>query len=52
MVFESTEDLLAALLGAVRTGDAVLIMSNGSFDGLHQRFLNALQKLDDTGTVQ
>jgi len=42
-VFESTDDLLAGLLAAVETGDAVLIMSNGSFDGLHQRFLKALQ---------
>lgn len=42
-VFESTDDLLAGLLAAVKTGDAVLIMSNGSFDGLHQRFLKALQ---------
>ena len=42
-VFESTDDLLAGLLAEVRAGDAVLIMSNGSFDGLHQRFLKALQ---------
>lgn len=48
-VFESTDTLLEGLLTEVQAGDSVLIMSNGSFDGLHQRFLKALQKLDDTG---
>lgn len=48
-VFESTDELLAGLLTEVNVGDSVLIMSNGSFDGLHQRFVNALQELDDTG---
>ncbi|MDV6315551.1 UDP-N-acetylmuramate:L-alanyl-gamma-D-glutamyl-meso-diaminopimelate ligase [Idiomarina sp. HP20-50] len=49
-VFESTDDLLAGLLTEVNAGDSVLIMSNGSFDGLHQRFLEALRQMDDTGT--
>jgi len=51
-VFESTDDLLAGLITEVNEGDSVLIMSNGSFDGLHQRLLKALQQLDHTGAEQ
>lgn len=42
-VFTSTEQLLEGLLHEAQPEDSVVIMSNGSFDGLHQRFLNALQ---------
>jgi UDP-N-acetylmuramate: L-alanyl-gamma-D-glutamyl-meso-diaminopimelate ligase len=37
------EVLLAGLKGSVRTGDHVLIMSNGGFGGLHTRLLQALK---------
>ena len=37
------ETLKADLVGALRPGDHVLVMSNGSFGGLHGRLLDALQ---------
>ena len=40
--FANTDLLLAHLLSRVEKGDVVLIMSNGGFDNLHQRFLDAL----------
>lgn len=41
-LFESTEDLLSFLASHCRVGDLVVCMSNGSFDGLPQRLLQAL----------
>jgi UDP-N-acetylmuramate: L-alanyl-gamma-D-glutamyl-meso-diaminopimelate ligase len=38
----NTDHLLGAILRVVRNGDVVLIMSNGSFDHLHERLLEAL----------
>jgi UDP-N-acetylmuramate: L-alanyl-gamma-D-glutamyl-meso-diaminopimelate ligase len=38
----NTEHLLGAILRVVRHGDVVLIMSNGSFDHIHDRLLEAL----------
>ena len=40
--FPDAEALLPALVEAVRPGDVVLVMSNGSFGGLHERLLRAL----------
>lgn len=40
--FENTELLLEALVGEARSGDVILIMSNGGFDNLHQRLLKNL----------
>jgi UDP-N-acetylmuramate: L-alanyl-gamma-D-glutamyl-meso-diaminopimelate ligase len=39
---ETTEALLGALLRRLGPGDVVLIMSNGGFDGIHERLLDAL----------
>ena len=36
------ESLVEAIAGLVRPGDQVLVMSNGSFDGLHRRLLARL----------
>lgn len=41
--FESADALLPPLLDTLRPGDVALVMSNGSFDGLHQKLLNALR---------
>lgn len=41
--YPTTEALLAALRATVRSGDHVLIMSNGSFDNLHARLLDSLR---------
>jgi UDP-N-acetylmuramate: L-alanyl-gamma-D-glutamyl-meso-diaminopimelate ligase len=40
----SLDDLLRGLLGSVRAGDQVLIMSNGGFGGLHGKLLEALSR--------
>ena len=40
--FADTDSLLATLLTVVREGDMVLIMSNGGFDNLHRRLLEAM----------
>lgn len=40
--FADTDLLLTNLLSRVKAGDMVLIMSNGGFDDLHQRFLKAI----------
>ncbi len=41
-IFQTTEALLEKLLKIIQSGDHVLIMSNGGFENLHQRLLNAL----------
>jgi UDP-N-acetylmuramate: L-alanyl-gamma-D-glutamyl-meso-diaminopimelate ligase len=40
----SYDALLATLVNELRSGDQVVIMSNGSFAGLHQRLLSALSE--------
>ncbi|MBX2819901.1 MAG: UDP-N-acetylmuramate:L-alanyl-gamma-D-glutamyl-meso-diaminopimelate ligase [Rhodothermaceae bacterium] len=41
---ETIDQLLAHLVQSTKEGDLVLIMSNGSFGGLHDKFLTELQK--------
>lgn len=43
--FENTEDILAFLFTVVRSGDVVLIMSNGTFDNLGTRLLKTLGEM-------
>ena len=40
--FSNVDALLPALVDAARPGDVAVLMSNGSFDGLHERLLEAL----------
>ena len=40
--FETTEEIIDFLKKAARPGDLVLIMSNGGFDNIHERLLEAL----------
>jgi len=40
--FNDVDAMLPALTDTLRPGDVALLMSNGSFDGLHERLLNAL----------
>jgi UDP-N-acetylmuramate: L-alanyl-gamma-D-glutamyl-meso-diaminopimelate ligase len=40
---DNTDAMLAWLKTNVRTGDHVVIMSNGGFEGMHQRLLKVLQ---------
>jgi UDP-N-acetylmuramate: L-alanyl-gamma-D-glutamyl-meso-diaminopimelate ligase len=41
-VFEQVEQIIQTLAGEVTPGDQVLIMSNGGFEQIHQRLLDAL----------
>jgi UDP-N-acetylmuramate: L-alanyl-gamma-D-glutamyl-meso-diaminopimelate ligase len=41
-VYDEPERLTAAIVAAVRPGDRLVLMSNGSFGGLHERLLAAL----------
>jgi UDP-N-acetylmuramate: L-alanyl-gamma-D-glutamyl-meso-diaminopimelate ligase len=41
-VYARTDDIVADLAARVRPGDHVLVMSNGGFENLHQRLLDAL----------
>ena len=41
--FDDTDALIASLTDDLHPGDIALIMSNGSFDGLHDRLLGALR---------
>jgi UDP-N-acetylmuramate: L-alanyl-gamma-D-glutamyl-meso-diaminopimelate ligase len=40
--FPEVKEIIAHLKANCRTGDVVLIMSNGKFDNIHQRLLEAL----------
>ncbi len=39
----SAQDIVATIAKKAQPGDVVLIMSNGGFDGIHAKLLNALQ---------
>jgi UDP-N-acetylmuramate: L-alanyl-gamma-D-glutamyl-meso-diaminopimelate ligase len=41
-VFAEVDDIVQFLVGQARPGDQVIIMSNGGFDGIHQKLLEAL----------
>jgi UDP-N-acetylmuramate: L-alanyl-gamma-D-glutamyl-meso-diaminopimelate ligase len=43
VVHDDLAQLTAALVAAARPGDQVVLMSNGSFGGLHERLLAALE---------
>ena len=42
--FEDLGALVAAVAGAARSGDHVLVMSNGGFGGVHAKILEALAR--------
>jgi len=42
-VFSSTDGIIKHLLSQASAGDHILIMSNGGFEAIHQRLLDALQ---------
>jgi UDP-N-acetylmuramate: L-alanyl-gamma-D-glutamyl-meso-diaminopimelate ligase len=43
----STDEIVAVVAGEARDGDLVLVMSNGAFDGIHDRLLAALGSRPD-----
>jgi len=42
-VFQSTDDIIETICAESAAGDHVVIMSNGGFEGVHQRLLAALE---------
>ena len=42
LVFEDVEVAIAEIKSRAKKGDTVLIMSNGSFQGIYQKILKAL----------
>jgi UDP-N-acetylmuramate: L-alanyl-gamma-D-glutamyl-meso-diaminopimelate ligase len=42
-IFSQVEDIVAQVANQGRTGDQVLVMSNGGFQGIHERLLEALR---------
>jgi UDP-N-acetylmuramate: L-alanyl-gamma-D-glutamyl-meso-diaminopimelate ligase len=44
LVADSVDALAAAVAAAARPGDHVLVMSNGSFGGIHRKLLDQLQR--------
>ncbi|MCL2020808.1 MAG: UDP-N-acetylmuramate:L-alanyl-gamma-D-glutamyl-meso-diaminopimelate ligase [Betaproteobacteria bacterium] len=44
-ISDDLDNLLVCIVAAAKTGDHVLIMSNGSFGGIHARLLAALEKM-------
>ena len=43
-IFDSTDKIIKHLLAQVKTGDHILIMSNGGFEAIHQRLIDAVTK--------
>jgi UDP-N-acetylmuramate: L-alanyl-gamma-D-glutamyl-meso-diaminopimelate ligase len=41
-VFEDLDQLVAAIVKEAKSGDQILVMSNGGFGGIHQKLLTAL----------
>lgn len=41
-VFRSTADIIVTLVSELRAGDCVVIMSNGGFETIHRRLVDAL----------
>jgi len=42
-VFSSTQAIIDKVLGEAKSGDHILIMSNGGFEGIHQRIIDGLK---------
>jgi UDP-N-acetylmuramate: L-alanyl-gamma-D-glutamyl-meso-diaminopimelate ligase len=49
-VARDIESLLQGILATARPGDTLVIMSNGGFDGLHQRLIAGLRSRESSGT--
>jgi len=43
-IFSSTDKIISHLLSEATAGDHIVIMSNGGFEAIHQRLLDALQR--------
>ena len=41
-VFDSVDDIVTAVVDEARAGDRIVVMSNGGFQGIHERLIKAL----------
>jgi UDP-N-acetylmuramate: L-alanyl-gamma-D-glutamyl-meso-diaminopimelate ligase len=48
----STDDIVSDLVPRLKGDEVVVIMSNGSFEGIHDKMLNALRKAQASGQVE
>jgi UDP-N-acetylmuramate: L-alanyl-gamma-D-glutamyl-meso-diaminopimelate ligase len=44
-IYNSTEDIVQQLVSTSTQGDRIVIMSNGGFDGLHEKLIHALNTI-------
>jgi UDP-N-acetylmuramate: L-alanyl-gamma-D-glutamyl-meso-diaminopimelate ligase len=44
-LMRSTDAIIDAVLSGRRVGEHIVIMSNGGFEGIHQRLVTALQSV-------
>jgi UDP-N-acetylmuramate: L-alanyl-gamma-D-glutamyl-meso-diaminopimelate ligase len=52
-IFKRVDDIVARIVQECRGGDQVLVMSNGGFQGIHQKLLDALEgSRAPTGTAR
>jgi UDP-N-acetylmuramate: L-alanyl-gamma-D-glutamyl-meso-diaminopimelate ligase len=42
-IYDSTQTIVERIAADARSGDTILVMSNGGFEGIHQRILDALK---------
>lgn len=42
-IYDSTQKIVERVAADARSGDTILVMSNGGFEGIHQRILDALK---------
>jgi len=42
-IYSSTDDIIDHVLSQAKNGDHILVMSNGGFEGIHERLLDALK---------
>ena len=50
-VLASTQAIIDEVVKTARPGDHVLVMSNGGFEGIHQRLLEALEQTRQQETI-
>lgn len=46
LILHSIDEMLSHLIGQARSGDHIIVMSNGGFAGLHEKLLTALRRCD------
>ena len=42
-IYDSTQEIVERIAAEARSGDTILVMSNGGFEDIHQRILDTLK---------